>query len=168
MHPDIENNLTSVESNDISNDSSPAQKDLRVNPPPLENNEIDLCDNAEWPKSLSELRKYLEPGRLNKMFDDTTKIYKAAESWEGIDPTESAITLLIALLADRFEYKKATEFQVFGRFSWLNRMNLLFYQHELRSMQNKYEKDLSLLMETPEKKTLRDTVEAYSNVPSVS
>lgn len=88
-----------------------------------------------------------------------------AARWKGIrseDAVEEAAALMIAMKADKFDYRRATEVQAFSRFSWLNRMNLLFYQHQLRQMQTEYREDFTQLIKDREPERFRETLEAYS------
>jgi len=53
--------------------------------------------------------------------------------------------------------------EYFEKFSWLNQINLLLYEHELGIMHKKYRTDLATLMQPGETKRLRNSLDAYSN-----
>ena len=92
-------------------------------------------------------------------------IRMTAASWEGENEGANdahRLTLLAVLAADNFRREGLPDFQIFRRFSWLNLVNLLCYQNELRIMENQFSKDVSLLTKLEEQEKLRRKIEAYS------
>ena len=160
MEPDIEKNLNSSSSNSNVKDFTEVKESSASEPTP---NEVG-SDNDTSERGITAMRKKF---REHPPFSD--RYYQAlretAASWSGVRPvdaTEEALTLMTELIADTFVYKESKEYQVFRRFSWLNRINLLFYQHEVIAMEKRYSTDLSALMKPGERENFRKTLEAYS------
>lgn len=87
-------------------------------------------------------------------------------------PSDPAITISLAVLAS-MEYKghdkRAQRCGLALRgFSWLNRINLLRYQHELNEMEHKFRENTLSLLDAGELDRMREMVEKYSISPPIS
>jgi hypothetical protein len=88
------------------------------------------------------------------------------------DTTVAAICLLTAVLASvdtkGHDQKARRTAQVLRRFSWLNRMNLLRYQHELTTMESDFRQNLSSLLDSQALDKMRNTLKDYSTSSGVN
>jgi|SRR5271154_3898462 len=153
MEPDVEKASHGI---NISSNSPTAQA-LPSNRTHTKNGEIGFNDDDNRGRSLWGIIEMLPPGS----FCDESATTEITSRWDGVRAEDVAKANMI-FQAARLSENGVTE-DAFARFSWLNRMNLMFYQHELRKMNWDYQHDLALLAKPNEIERLRTTVEAYSN-----
>jgi hypothetical protein len=104
-----------------------------------------------------------------QLFAAVDSIKEIAASWKGVSTTEATpdvLVLLAALLANTgMPFANITEVTSFRKFSWLNRLNILLCESELRTMELKYQNDISSLTDPGEIERLRNLLESYSTCP---
>ena len=84
-------------------------------------------------------------------------------------PSDPVITIALAVLASvgfKSDDKRTQKCGLALRgFSWLNRINLLRYQHELNEMEHKFRENTLSLLEPGELDRTREVIEKYSISP---
>jgi len=175
---DLEGNSTQVRTDEVSSDLYPLKFQIHV--PHLDSASTRAFDKNGGP---AESAAVLTFNHLAAMLNNTT----GTENWapilaqaatqcspDSVCPdgiTLATTTLLTAVLASvdakGHDRKSRRTARVLRRFTWLNRMNLLLYQHELTAMEDDFRQNLSSLLDAKAVDKMRNTLEAYSMIPNV-